>query len=178
MLTASSKRQLYSALGSWLQYPAVDTVQQGRDLADRLGPLSGQAWGYLESFLDRTSVMSLSQRQEHYVQTFDLMPQCSLYVSVHLFGEESFKRAELMAGLKRVYDSHGVIDTTELPDHLALLLLNNAHFSDEEWHELVSMAILPAIIKMIDNLDKRDNPYALALKAVRALLIERERVNA
>lgn len=177
METLSLKRQFYSTLGSLLQYPSAGTVEQGKELTSRLGPLSEQAQGYLESFFDRTKTMTLSQRQEHYVQTFDLMAQCSLYVSIHLFGEESFKRAELMAGLKRVYDSHGVVGTTELPDHLALLLLNNALFPEDEWHELVAMAILPAIIKMIDNLEKRNNPYALALKAVHTLLIERERAH-
>lgn len=177
METVSLKRQIYSTLGSLLQYPSADTVQQGKELISRLGSLSEQSQGYLGSFLDLIGTMTLSQRQEHYVQTFDLMAQCSLYVSIHLFGEESFKRAELMAGLKKVYDLNGVVGTTELPDHLAILLLNNALFSEGEWHELVAMAILPAIIKMIDNLEKRSNPYALALKAVHTLLIERERAH-
>ncbi len=110
--------------------------------------------------------------QEHYVQTFDVMPQCSLYLSIHLFGEESFNRAELMAGLKGVYERHHAFEMTELPDHLGVVLKQNALFEDDEWAELVSMCLLPAIPKMIGELEKRGNSYALILKAVQALLEE------
>lgn len=177
MLTANTKRQFYGSLGSLLQYPTVSTEGECAGLIGRLEDVSAQAGAYLREFLQRIQAMTLAERQEQYVSTFDLLAQCSLYVSVYLFGEESFKRAELMAGLKRVYDSHGVVGATELPDHLAVVLKHNDLFSDEEWHELVAMAVLPAIIKMTANLEKRDNPYALVLKAVHSILTEREKAH-
>ena len=118
--------------------------------------------------------MKSCKPQEYYVQTFDLTPHCPMYLSVHLFGEESFRRSELMVGLKNAYERHGVFELTELPDHLAVILKWNQLLNAEEWSELVSMGLLPMLPKMIAKLEKWNNPYALVLKAVQALLMEME----
>lgn len=115
--------------------------------------------------------------QEYYVQTFDLMPSCSLYISVHLFGEESFKRAELMAGLRGAYESRGVCATTELPDHLAVVLRQSPRLTDEEWSELVHLCLLPALTIMIRKLEKGANPYSFLLKTLQALFVGMEKTH-
>lgn len=178
METLSLKRQLCQGLGTYLEYPSPENWAQRQEFLRTVGSVSCPTYEYLKDFWKAIEAMDAGARQEHYVQTFDLLPHCSLYISVPLFGEESFKRAELMAGLKRVYDGHGIDLSGELPDHLAVILRNTEVFPIEEWYELVSMAVLPAIAKMIVNLEKRENPYALVLKAVRSLLIERERSHA
>lgn len=114
-------------------------------------------------------------KQEHYVQSFDVSPRCSLYLSVHLFGEESFKRAEFMAGLKEVYQRGVFHEEAELPDHLAVVLKHNDLFLEEEWAELVSMCLLPALGKMTKDLEAAGNPYSLILNAAAALLKETEK---
>ena len=177
METQVLQRQLCAQLGACLEYPAGDSRDMARAAADRIGSVCGQSLVYLKDFFARMDTMDLGTRQEHYVQTFDLMPRCSLYLSVHLFGEESFKRAELMAGLKDAYGKHGALEMTELPDHLAVILKQNVLLNEEEWSELVSMCILPALPKMIGALEKCDNPYAFVLKAVQALLTEMEKVH-
>lgn len=170
-------RQLCAQLGAGLEYPGSHTWDTLVAAAGQTGPISGEASKHLEDFLAKMKRMGLEMWQEYYVQTFDLMPKCSLYLSVHLFGEESFKRAELMTGFKAVYERQGGVETTELPDHLALVLKNNELFEDEEWAELVSMGMVPAIAKMTRLLEKNGNPYACILKAVQILLVRLEKVH-
>ncbi len=177
MVAQISKDQLCVQLGSCLEYPSIDTWGILQTTVSQISPVSVEASNYLKNFLSKMKRMELEMQQEHYVKTFDLMSQCSLYLSVHLFGEESFKRAELMAGLKCAYEKHGALETAELPDHLAVVLKHKALLNEEEWSELVSMCILPACEIMIGKLEKIENPFALILKAIQVFLVETEKVH-
>src|SRR3990167_3171137 len=131
-------RQLCVQLGNSLEYPDHRTWDTLVAAASQIGSISGEASKHLEDFLAKMKRMGREMWQEYYVQTFDLMPKCSLYISVHLFGEESFKRSELMAGLKGVYERHGALQMSELPDHLAVVLKRNFLLNDEEWSEFIT----------------------------------------
>ncbi len=171
------KRQLCEQIGTFLEYPANDFREILLISAGQIELVSRQASIYLQDFFSRMKRMDLAMWQEYYVQTFDMMPQCSLYISVHLFGEESFKRAELMAGLKSVYEGRGAAASTELPDHLAVVLKQNAFLNDEEWSEFVTMCLLPVIPIMIKKLEKNANPYSLILKSIPELFVGAENVH-
>lgn len=171
------KRQLCEQIGTFLEYPVNDFRGMLLIAADQIEPVSAQASIYLKDFFSKMKRMDLAMWQEYYVQTFDLMPQCSLYISVHLFGEESFKRAELMAGLKSVYESRGATASTELPDHLAVVLKQNALLNDEEWSEFVAMCLLPVIPIMVKKLEKNANPYSFILKTIPELFVGAEKVH-
>ena len=173
----TSKQVLYAWLGSFLEYPTTDLREAYESLAGRLDIECPEASPLMKDFFNQMSSFDLSMRQEHYVQTFDVMPKCSLYLSVQLFGEESFKRAELMAGLKSIYEKERVYEMTELPDHLSVVLKQNALFSEEEWAELASMCILPALPKLAHDLRTNQNPYALVLKAAETLMLKLEKVH-
>lgn len=166
------KQVIFEELGDLLEYPLYDFREELLEISEHVESISSSAADRLKDFYSRMKRMELEMWQEFYVQTFDLTPVCSLYISVHLFGEESFKRAELMAGLKKVYEKNYQGSSTELPDHLAVILGNNALFSKEEWQELVKMCLLPAIPSMIKKLEAAQNPYSLILKTVQELLAE------
>ena len=178
MKTQELKRDLLVWMGTLLEYPKEDqeSVLPGV-VIERLFPHE-QATVYLREFFAHIDAMGLGARQEHYVRTFDVIPLCSLYLSVHLFGEESFKRSELMTGFKAIYDKHPSVEITELPDHLGVVLEHNDWFEQEEWQDLVEMCILPALPKMIDKLEQTRNPYAFVLKAIRVLLLDKEMLHA
>lgn len=170
------KQSLYTWFGSFLEYPEANLCESHELFATEVERDHPEAFLYLKEFLRLMSSFDISMRQEHYVQTFDVMPRCSLYLSVQLFGEESFKRAELMAGLKSAYEKHQVYEMVELPDHLAVILKNNDVFKDEDWAELVSMCILPALPGLIGELEKSKNPYSLLLKAIRVFMKQQEKI--
>lgn len=168
---------LCARIAEFLEYPVKDFRESLKEVASEIDPLFSGSTNPLKEFYSKMKRMDLEMWQEFYVQTFDLAPASSLYVSVQLFGEESFKRAELMAGLKAIYERQGMNSLTELPDHLAVILKQNFCFADEDWCELVNLCLKPALSGMISKLEKNNNPYSFILKSVRELLIKTEKVH-
>lgn len=113
--------------------------------------------------------LSSDEREELYTATFDVTPACVAYVSIHLFGEENFKRGEFMAGLNARYAQAGFPTHGELPDHLCLLLRFAAETSEAERRELTEFCLLGPLGKMITALSE-DNPYRALLETVRGVL--------
>lgn len=106
------------------------------------------------------------EREEAYTATFDVTPASIPYVSIHLFGEENFKRGEFMAALsgrcaELGFDTHG-----ELPDHIANMLRLAATVDATERRELFAHCILGPVEKMLVGL-RDGNPYHPILRAVR-----------
>jgi nitrate reductase delta subunit len=113
--------------------------------------------------------LSQDEREELYTATFDVTPACVPYVSIHLFGEENFKRGEFMAALSARYAAAGFETRGELPDHLSVLLRFLAQTDEAERRELVQFCLLGPLGKMIVSLSD-ENPYRALLKAVREVL--------
>lgn len=105
------------------------------------------------------------EQQELYTATFDVTPVCVPYVSIHLFGEENFKRGEFMAALHARYAQAGFNMRGELADHITVLLRFAAQVDEEERRELAQFCLLGPVRKMIASLTA-DNPYRAVLEAV------------
>jgi nitrate reductase molybdenum cofactor assembly chaperone len=124
-------------------------------------------WG---GYLSETPVGSI---QEHYTQTFDLNPACSLDVGYYLFGED-YQRGMFLANLRESQEAVGLEGETELPDHLPVLLRWLARVWGTELHtDLVSECVLPAMRKMDECLANGTNPYRGVLQAI-ARVLERD----
>lgn len=159
-----------AALGSLLEYPGED-FQERYDAALRYAvELDLAAAVLLREFGDEMARVSVRRAQEMYSRSFDLAPVCVPYVSVHLFGAESFKRAELMTGLNAAYEQMGFDAGAELPDHVALLLRAAALFTTEEWEDLCFHVLQPALAKMHAALDSAESPWRLVIRAARQLI--------
>lgn len=124
----------------------------------------------LDEFYAEMARLSVEQAQELYTRTFDLAPVCVPYASVHLFGGESFKRAELMSGLNAAYARCGLERDGELPDHLAVLLRAVPMLDDEEREELARFVVSPALEKMAKLLESANSPWRHAVQVARRLL--------
>ncbi|HEX6200854.1 MAG TPA: molecular chaperone TorD family protein, partial [Thermoanaerobaculia bacterium] len=119
---------------------------------------------------------SFDELEDLYTRTFDLTPVCAPFLSVHLFGQESFRRARLMTGLEEAYRRAGYDRGTELPDHLAVVLGAAEVFPDDEWRELVEQVLALPLARMKGALaggpadGSPRNPYRHLLEAVRLAL--------
>lgn len=165
-----SNRSFLAGLGKLLEYPGQDfQAHFERVLAqsDELGPEIRAA---LQSFTDEVSRLSVEQAQELYTRAFDVVPFCVPYLSVHLFGQESFKRAELMTGLKTKYVECGFDCGAELPDHLAIVLRAVSCFSDDEWVELRDYCLKKPLADMAAALDRAGSPWRHVVRAVQCAL--------
>jgi nitrate reductase molybdenum cofactor assembly chaperone len=147
-----------SALAGLLEYP-------GTGFGDRMshgGPAAPRFAAGIASFTP-------DECEELYTSTFDVTPSCVLYVSIHLFGEENFKRGEFMAGLQARYQEAGFSATGELPDHLSVLLRFAAQAGNAERREIAEYCLLGPVAKMIAILNVA-NPYRALLEEVREAL--------
>jgi nitrate reductase molybdenum cofactor assembly chaperone len=167
------------SLARLLEYPAADfesrlaqarerLCQQPVDPSDTLATPAARS---LDRFADAMLAMPDGCREELYTRTFELSPACVPYVSIHLFGEENFKRGEFMAALHARYAEVGFCPGQELPDHLAILLRFAAATDDTERHELLEYCLLKPLGRMNGALAK-DNPYLDLLETVQRLLDE------
>lgn len=144
----------FAALAPLFRYPDERYAERVR-VAQTL--LSAPA---VNAFAQEISQIDLHAQQAAYTSTFDLAPACSPYLGVHLFGEENRDRARLMLGLRSSYDraghetAHG-----ELPDHVAEVFAFSARADREEWKEVESMIVRPALRKMDEILRQTSNPY-------------------
>ena len=166
-------------LADLLEYPGSEfearlarsgVSAERRHSSDQSAALSRDAaTSPLERFASAISALTADEREELYTGTFDVTPACVLYVSIHLFGEENFKRGEFMAGLLARYAQAGFDRAGELPDHLSVLLRFAAQTDDAERRELAEFCLLGPLGKMIAAVQET-NPYRALLEAVRETL--------
>jgi nitrate reductase molybdenum cofactor assembly chaperone len=145
------------------EYPRDDYRAALRRVVSRCRadlPAAAVALGHFES---RLGEMALCDLRDLYTRTFDLTPACAPYLSIHLFGEESFKRARLMTGLRESYQSKGFDCAPELPDHIAVVLSALERLDDEVRRDLLALCFKVALSKMRTELERQDNPFAHAV---------------
>jgi nitrate reductase delta subunit len=136
------------------------------DCISGLGTENPEGLSLLEEFRQSQDSMTLEQLQELYTSTFDLLPDCSLYLGYQLFGDD-WRRSTFLADLAGRYRGCGLPVGKELPDHLCLILRYLA--KEEEGSDqipLIHECLVPALTRVLKAIDKKANPYGLALEAL------------
>lgn len=156
----------YNSIAELLLYP---TGEPARCDSPCEGGQPSSVAQELNSFAKLTRHMDLHERQELFIQTFDLNPICSLEMGWHLFGE-NYDRGLLLVKMRQLMRAHGLPETTELPDHLThgirlLTLMDRA-----EGAYFAEAIVLPAMEKMLDAIRGKQNPYEHVLEAVRLVI--------
>ena len=156
------------AISLLLSYPTVE-LQAGMHeigvviMSDRR--LSAALRGDLGSVIDRLAKGDLYEVQEQYVMLFDRSRTLSLNLFEHVHGE-SRERGGAMVSLLETYRAAGFEpDTTELPDHLPVLLEYLSTRPEAEVTETLQDAahIFAAIA---ERLVRRESPYASLFPAL------------
>lgn len=179
--TGEALRTFGPAVAPLLEHPrsghgasgTLAAAAEARDLLDTGG--HARAAAAVGRFLERAERLGPERLQEIHGRTFDLAPCCVPYLSVHLFGEGSYQRARLMAGLAEAQSRAGFDRGPELPDHLAVVLRFAPRMEPEEWRELVRFCLVPVLPVMVRGLVGSDNPYRHVLETVELLLLETTR---
>ena len=102
-------------------------------------------------------------QQELYVQTFEFNPACTLEIGWHLFGE-NYERGEFLVRMREQLRRHRIAESTELPDHLTLLLPLIASMDHDEAAQLAGEFILPALAKIRGGI--HENPYESVIAGI------------
>jgi nitrate reductase assembly molybdenum cofactor insertion protein NarJ len=160
---------LYESLGELLGNLLKDRASVER-LREGMAILGPEAETSMRQFEGAIQDMSAGEVEEAYTRAFDVAPQCVPYVSVHLFGEENYKRGELMALLLQAFEREGFDHGFELSDHVAVLLRFVPRLSGEERRELLELCLKEPLVRMTAALKKGGNPYGHLLQAARDLV--------
>jgi nitrate reductase delta subunit len=131
----------------------------------RLARLPGDAPEVVE-FFDEIERVDPEGMEELYTRTFDLNPVATLEIGWHLWGEQ-YERGRFLADLREQQEHLGVVASSELPDHLTVMLEMLDRM--EERCALVDK-IAPALEKIAAPLNEQGNPYRHVIAAVKGAL--------
>jgi nitrate reductase delta subunit len=158
----------FKALSMLLTYPSDDLKAVAGEVADVLkdeGVLSLKAQQAIRPLLADMEQLGLYDLQELYVLLFDRSRTLSLNLFEHVHGE-SRDRGPAMVDLLEAYRSGGFdLVSTELPDHLPILLEYLSTRPIAEAREMLGDAghILAALA---ERLQRRETRYAAVLAAL------------
>jgi nitrate reductase delta subunit len=149
----------WALLSYLLRYPDEQT-----DVADEVASLpAGPVRESLERFL------AAPPGPAHYVETFDLRRRASLYLTYYAHGDTR-ERGMALLRLKKLYRAAGLpMESSELPDHLTVVLAFAALAPPGHGEALLAQH-RPAIELLRLSLHDLDSPYAHVLDAVAACL--------
>jgi nitrate reductase molybdenum cofactor assembly chaperone NarJ/NarW len=155
----------FKALSAMLCYPSAEL----KDAADEIGTvlkddaiLSPAALAALQPLLNDLKAMDVYDLQERFVLLFDRSRTLSLNLFEHVHGE-SRDRGPAMVDLLETYRAGGFeLESSELPDHLPILLEFASTRPLDEARELMDDAgtILAALA---ERLLRRESSYAAVL---------------
>ncbi len=161
--------RLYDTFADLLKYPGEGYPQTVERCRLALEDVNAEAAELLGEFADRIAGWDTTKIEELFVQTFDLNPVCALEVGWHLFGD-TYDRGAFLVKVREELRRHGVTESSEVPDHLTHFLALLGRMQPEEADELATIAVLPAMEKMLAGLEGKKSPYENVLKAIRGVL--------
>jgi len=167
-----SLAEALASLAPLLDYPTDALPSHALACRRSLAADWPDAAGELTPFVAWSLNEPLQALEERYTRTFDLSAVCAPYAGIHIFGEESFARGELMARLREAFTRYGFDAGPELPDHIAVLLRFAPKLDPGELEELIECCLAGVVGKMADRLDPLDNPYRAPVRALRRLIAD------
>lgn len=167
---ALSTPHLLAALSPLLDYPRAKWIDRIEDVRRLLEPEHPEAAEALALFQAEAAALTLDCLEEIHTRTFSLAAFCVPYVGVQYFGENNFKRGELIARLATELERHGVDWRPELPDYLGNVLKLAPHLTAEQFEELADCCLRDAVTKMHQQADVGNTPYRHIIAAILLIL--------
>ncbi len=160
---------IYTILSRLLDYPDQElkdnlaTIRKALTLQQE--HLETSENDVLDSFLQHMEDESLLQLQQDYVQTFDMVPEHSLHLTHHLFGDDR-GRGPALVDLGEHYKGMGLeLKSGEIPDYLPLILEYVATL--DAMGARVFLADAAKVLTVVGaNLEKANSPYAPLIRLI------------
>ena len=147
----------FALLAELFEYPDAGFAARAAQIAVELHCPATAA--HLAQFSSEIAVLSPELMEEAHVRTFLVAPASAPYVGLHLFGEESFKRAHMMAQFVERFRALDFDPGIELPDHLGVLLRFARLLEADERADLVRWCFALPVTAMQRSLVNTQNPY-------------------
>ncbi len=159
---------IYKLLSVLLDYPDAalkENLPEIGALIEGDPDLGSEAKAKLHTVVGWMQGQDLLDLQAHYVQTFDIVPEHSLHLTHHVFGDDR-ARGPALVDLGEFYKGDGFEAlSSELPDYLPLMLEYAATLD-----ELGARVFLADVVEVLDtlaaNLEKVGSPYSALIRTV------------
>jgi nitrate reductase molybdenum cofactor assembly chaperone NarJ/NarW len=161
----AANADLYDGLGELLAYPGPGWRARAQACRLRLAADHEPAARLVGELLEAVRCLSVEDLQELYTRTFDLNPVAALEVGWHLYGE-AYERGRFLVRTRQMLRDAGILEGSELPDHLTCLLPALGRLEPELAGPFAATYVLPALQRMLSALAGKGNPYETALAAV------------
>jgi nitrate reductase molybdenum cofactor assembly chaperone NarJ/NarW len=159
--------KIYKLLSVLMEYPNQELIEHISELQVAMSQVDADTTELevLQSFINYLQSQTLTELQADYVKTFDMVPEHSLHLTHHLFGDDK-NRGPALIDLGELYKDYGVeVVTNELPDYLPLILEFTAYLDDDEATVFLSDA-KKVLSVLTENLAKVESPYAALVSIV------------
>jgi len=159
---------IYTILSRLLDYPDPD-LKGNLDVMDEVlnkdSQITEQERTAINDFIEQLRQQSLMELQQEYVQTFDMVPEHSLHLTHHLFGDDR-GRGPALVDLSEHYKGMGLgMKEGEIPDYLPLILEYVSTL--DEMAARVFLADAGKVLTVIAaNLEKSASRYAPLVRLV------------
>ncbi len=161
----------YKALSALLCYPSVELQAAASEIAvifDEEAILSPDSQEAIRPLLRELTTWDIYDLQERFVLLFDRSRTLSLNLFEHVHGD-SRERGPAMVDLLETYRAGGFdLASTELPDHLPILLEYMSTLPEEAAMELLTDAG-HIIAALAERLHRRESTYAAVMAALAGL---------
>ena len=158
---------IYTILSRLLDYPDQELKDNIATIEEALQQerVDEDEQHVLGTFLQQVKNESLLQMQQDYVQTFDMVPEHSLHLTHHLFGDDR-GRGPALVDLGEHYKGMGMeLKSGEIPDYLPLILEYVATL--DEMGARVFLADAAKVLTVVAaNLEKAKSPYAPLIRLI------------
>lgn len=159
---------LYTILSRLLDYPDPDlknNIDSIREIVAEESELREQERTVINRFVDALQSEPLMQLQQDYVQTFDMVPEHSLHLTHHLFGDDR-GRGPALVDLSEHYKGMGLeMKEGEIPDYLPLILEYVATL-DEMAARMFLADAGKVLTVLAANLENAESRYAPLIRLV------------
>lgn len=159
---------LYNVLARLLDYPDAELKANLTGIRDAITgepAITDPERQVISDFVEHMARQSLLELEQDYVQTFDMIPEHSLHLTHHLFGDDR-GRGPALVDLGEHYKGMGLAAREgELPDYLPLILEYVSTL--DEMAARVFLADAAKVLTVIAaNLEKSENRYAALIRLV------------
>ena len=170
--------QTYKLLAELLDYPNEQLVADLKEVIAEHGGVPGLLEAVdrehifprddrekIGAFIDWLLAQDPTEVQADYVKTFDMVPEHSLHLTHHLFGDDK-NRGPALIDLSEYYKSFGLQhEDGEIPDFLPLMLEFVSQLEDTE--SRIFLADAAKVFKVLAaNLEKSGSPYAALIRVI------------
>jgi len=170
--------QTFKLLAELLDYPNEQLVTDLKNLIADHGNVAGLLEAVdgnrlflnhereqIAGFINWLLAEEQTELEANYVKTFDMVPEHSLHLTHHLFGDDK-NRGPALIDLAEYYKSFGLqAEEGEIPDFLPLMLEFASQLEPEEARIFLSDA--KKVYRVLaGNLEKAGSPYAALIRVI------------